>query len=225
MPVLHRRIFMERPSHNIPTLTLQSGTRRFGGVGIAAIAQLSFAAVLAGSIVDRVAVQSPPPLEVARVKQVDPRTPPPPLEVEKAVMPTAVAPLFDIVPDTRGTPITTVLAQTPVQTPPVVTRQPPVAAVPDRAATAVPGTHTAPPYPTLARRLGMQGKVMLRLTVLPDGAVGRAEVMTSSGRQDLDQAATQWITGHWTYKPAIRDGAPAASQVLAAVQFSLADAK
>jgi protein TonB len=225
MPVLHRRIFMQRPSHNIPALTLQSVTRRFGGAGIAAIAQLSFAAVIAGGIVDRVTVQPPPPLEVARIKQIDVKTPPPLIKVEKAVMPTVAPPLIDIAPDTSGTPITTVLAQTPVQTLPVVTRQPPVVAVADRAATAVPGTHTSPPYPTLARRLGAQGKVMLRLTVLPDGAVGKAEVTASSGRQDLDQAAAQWITGHWTYQPAIRNGAPAASQVLAAVQFSLSDAR
>jgi protein TonB len=216
---------MERPSHNIPALTLQSATRRFGGVGIAAIAQLSFAAVLAGGIVDRVAVQSPPPLEVAKIEKVDAKTPPPPIRIEKAVMPTAVVPLIDMAPDTNGTPITTVQAQPPVPVLPPVTRQPPVATVADRAATAVPGTHTSPPYPTLARRLGAQGKVMLRLTVLPDGAVSKAEVTASSGRQDLDQAAMQWITGHWTYQPAIRNGAPAASQVLAAVQFSLTDAR
>jgi protein TonB len=97
--------------------------------------------------------------------------------------------------------------------------------MPDRAAAPIAATHTSPPYPTLARRLGMQGKVMLRLSVQPDGAVARAEVVTSSGRQDLDQAAVQWITGHWTYQPAIRNGAPATSQVLAAVQFSLTDAR
>ena len=38
-----------------------------------------------------------------------------------------------------------------------------------------------------------------------------------------DQA--QWITGHWTYRPAIRDGALATAQVLAAVQFSLSSAQ
>ena len=97
--------------------------------------------------------------------------------------------------------------------------------MPDRAAMAVTETHTAPPYPTMARRLGAQGKVTLRLSVQADGRVAAAEVLSSSGRQDLDQAAAQWITGHWTYRPAIRNGAPAATQVTAAVNFNLNDAQ
>jgi hypothetical protein len=31
--------------------------------------------------------------------------------------------------------------------------------------------------------------------------------------------------GHWTYSPAIRGGVPAASQVMAAVEFTLTGAK
>ena len=216
---------MERPSHLISTLSLQSGSRRFGGISLAVLAQTVFAVALIGGVVDRVQMNTPPPLQVDEVKPVEPKTPPPPIKVERAVMPTIIEPQFVITQEPSGTPITTAPR---AETPPVVVapgQTPPVATVPDRAAAAIAETHTSPPYPTLARRLGAQGKVMLRLTVLPDGAVGKAEVVTSSGRQDLDQAAAQWITGHWTYKPAIRDGAPAAAQVLAAVQFNLADAQ
>jgi protein TonB len=217
---------MERPSHLISTLSLQSGARRFGGISLAVLAQSFFVAVLIGGVVDRVQMNTPPPLQVDEVKPVEPKTPPPPIKVERAVMPTIIEPQFVITQEPSGTPITIVPPR--AETPPVVVaprQTPPVAMVADRAAAAIAEPHTSPPYPTLARRLGAQGKVMLRLTVLPDGAVGKAEVVTSSGRQGLDQAAPQWITGHWTYKPAIRDGAPATAQVLAAVQFNLADAQ
>ena len=218
---------MERPSHNIASLSLLSGSRRFGGVSFAVLAQLSFGAVLIGGIVDRVNVASTPPIEVAKIKEVEARTPPPPIKVEKAAMPTAVVPQFDLAPESSGPTITVVppRAETPPAQP--ATRQPPPQppAVPDRAASAIPETHTSPPYPTMARRLGAQGKVTLRLSVQADGSVTQAEIVTSSGRQDLDQAAVGWITGHWTYRPAIRGGAPAASQVMAAVQFNLSDAQ
>jgi TonB family protein len=63
--------------------------------------------------------------------------------------------------------------------------------------------------------------VTLRLTVQPDGRVGQAEVVKSSGRPALDLAAREWITAHWSYQPAIRNGGAAASQVLAVVNFTL----
>ena len=70
-----------------------------------------------------------------------------------------------------------------------------------------------------------QERVDERRPAVADGSVAKAEVVGTSGRQDLDQAVAQWITGHWTYRPAIRDGAPATAQVLAAVNFNLADAQ
>ncbi len=43
----------------------------------------------------------------------------------------------------------------------------------DRAAVSIALTHTSPPYPTIARRLELEGRVMLRLTILADGRVSR----------------------------------------------------
>jgi protein TonB len=214
---------MERPSHRISTLSLQPGSRRLAGAGISVIAQLGFVAALIGGVVVRDHFKPPQPFEVKELERVEQRTPPPPIKVERPALPIVAAPLIDIAPaENGGATITTVTPPVTAQNPPTVTRQPPPqAAVPDRAATAIPGTHTTPPYPALARRLGAEGKVTLRLTVAPDGTVKQAEVVTSSGRQDLDQAAQQWLVTHWTYRPAIRDGAPATAQVLAAVQFSL----
>jgi protein TonB len=93
-----------------------------------------------------------------------------------------------------------------------------------RAPQSILATHTVPPYPPIARRLGAEGKVTLRLMVSPEGRVARADVVASSGRQDLDQSAQQWIVAHWTYTPALSNGAPAPAQVLASVTFSLTNA-
>ena len=91
-----------------------------------------------------------------------------------------------------------------------------------RAATAIVSTHTVPPYPPIAQRMGEEGKVTLRLTVSAEGRVTKADVLTSSGRNELDQTAQAWILAHWAYKPALEDGVAIASQVVAVVTFSLA---
>ena len=96
---------------------------------------------------------------------------------------------------------------------------PPV--VPDRPLVGIVSTHTVPPYPPIARRIGAEGKVTLRLTVTADGKVAQADIVTSSGRTDMDEAAQQWILAHWRYKPALNDGVLAASHTLASVTFSL----
>jgi protein TonB len=102
--------------------------------------------------------------------------------------------------------------------------QGPVASMPvgvTRAPVSITATHTVPPYPPIERRIGVEGKVTLRLTVNAEGRVSEAEVVTSSGREGLDQAAQQWIMAHWTYKPALANGVAVASKALATVTFSL----
>lgn len=92
-----------------------------------------------------------------------------------------------------------------------------------RAAVGIVPTHTVPPYPPVALRMDAEGKVTLRLNVSAEGRVTRADVVTSSGREDLDRAAQTWITAHWAYRPAQDNGVAVASQVLAVVTFSLSN--
>ena len=101
----------------------------------------------------------------------------------------------------------------------MTTALPPVGAT--RAPVSLTATHTVPPYPPIARRLGVEGKVTLRLTVSAEGRVSAAEIVTTSGRDDLDQTAEQWIMAHWFYKPALANGTPVASKARATVTFSL----
>lgn len=64
--------------------------------------------------------------------------------------------------------------------------------------------HRPPPYPILALRRHEEGDVLLKLLVLPDGSVGDARLLRSSGSAQLDAAALTGVGG-WAYLPAIRD--------------------
>ena len=57
-----------------------------------------------------------------------------------------------------------------------------------------------PNYPPLSRRLGEQGKVMVRVFIDVDGKAKQTEIRTSSGYDRLDQAALRTVQ-EWTYVP------------------------
>lgn len=148
-----------------------------------------------------------------------PETPPPPKPVLKEVPRVTVPiPEFTWRQDSEARSVTPNL-------PPTGTAGSGTAAGADRAPVSIAATHTTPPYPVAARRAGMEGNVTLRLTVLADGHVGAAQVAVSSGHALLDEAAQAWIVGHWIYKPALKDGAPVASQTTALVTFALENSR
>lgn len=64
-----------------------------------------------------------------------------------------------------------------------------------------------PAYPALSRRLGEQGKVVLRVLIGADGTAQRAEIQSSSGYERLDQAALATVL-KWRYVPGKRGGVP-----------------
>lgn len=64
-----------------------------------------------------------------------------------------------------------------------------------------------PAYPPISRRLGEQGKVLVRVFIGPDGAAQRGEVRQSSGYERLDQTALAAVL-KWRYVPGKRNGVP-----------------
>jgi len=90
---------------------------------------------------------------------------------------------------------------------------------------AVAGTHTIPPYPPLAMRLNEAGRVRLHLTITPQGTVSEAAVVRSSGYDDLDQTARNWVMAHWRYRPATHAGVPVPATAEAEVLFDLQNAR
>jgi len=78
-----------------------------------------------------------------------------------------------------------------------------------------------PPYPRIARRLGAQGVVTLRVFVLKDGSVGQAAVLRSSGFRILDDSALRTVRAAWRFLPARRDGIAIESWVEIPIKFVL----
>lgn len=85
------------------------------------------------------------------------------------------------------------------------------------------GVNPKPPYPMLARRLGAQGVVLLRIQVREDGTVATVELARSSGFAMLDDSATRTVRESWQFVPARIDGTPVASWVEVPIRFVLED--
>lgn len=129
-----------------------------------------------------------------------------------------------------------IAASTPVSTAAAATQGGPSIAT--EAAAAAPAAPPAPPrielpsasaaylnnpppaYPALSRRLGEQGRVVLRVRIEPDGTASAAEIRTSSGYERLDEAARQAVLS-WRYVPGKRNGVPEAMWFLIPIQFEL----
>jgi len=78
----------------------------------------------------------------------------------------------------------------------------------------------APHYPTLSRRFGEQGRVLLDVYILPDGSVGEIKLNTSSGFARLDEAALAAVRT-WRFVPARRGDEPIPYWYIQPVTFSL----
>jgi len=82
---------------------------------------------------------------------------------------------------------------------------------------------SAPPpaYPTAARRMRMQGTVLLEVLVDADGRPLRVDVRQSSGHRQLDEAARDQVLARWRFVPAMRDGHAIQAIGLVPVDFRL----
>lgn len=77
-----------------------------------------------------------------------------------------------------------------------------------------------PEYPALSRRLGEQGRVVLRVRVEANGNAGLVELHRSSGFSRLDEAALQAVR-RWKFVPARRGNEAVAESVLVPIPFIL----
>lgn len=78
----------------------------------------------------------------------------------------------------------------------------------------------APPYPRQSRRMGEQGRVLLRVHVTPEGLAGEVRLQNSSGFTLLDQAALDAVK-KWKFVPAKQGGAAVAAWVNVPVDFKI----
>jgi protein TonB len=79
-----------------------------------------------------------------------------------------------------------------------------------------------PAYPPLSRRLGEEGRVLLRVRVGADGHPLAVDVDRSSSFERLDEAARRAV-GNWRFVPARRGDEPVEGSVRVPVVFRLDD--
>jgi protein TonB len=77
-----------------------------------------------------------------------------------------------------------------------------------------------PAYPGRAKREGWEGTTLLRVQVQPSGKPGAIKVQKSSGREILDEAASEAVK-KWTFAPATQGGKPVGGWVTVPIVFRL----
>ena len=84
------------------------------------------------------------------------------------------------------------------------------------------GSNPLPVYPSLARKMGYEGVVMLEAEILPDGRVGQLVIKKSSGFPALDQSALDAVK-RWKFIPAKWMGKAVSAWVDVPVKFRLSE--
>jgi TonB family protein len=84
------------------------------------------------------------------------------------------------------------------------------------------GSNPLPVYPSLARKMGHEGVVMLAAEILSDGRVGQLVVKRSSGFPTLDQSALDAVR-RWKFIPAKWMGKAVSAWVDVPVKFRLSE--
>lgn len=77
-----------------------------------------------------------------------------------------------------------------------------------------------PRYPPLSRRMGEEGRAIVRVLVSAQGLPERAEIRTSSGSARLDEAARQAVM-RAQFRPHIENGQAVAVFVIVPIRFQL----
>ena len=142
----------------------------------------------------------PPVAKPRPVKLDQPRPPDPPPLQELAEQVPVISSAEPVAPPPPGAPAG---IETPSEPAPPLKPAGPVILSGDLAVSCP--ERAAPAYPLISRRLGEEGKTVLRVELDESGLIDRAAVKTSSGYARLDDAALTAVK-HWHCKPVKRDG-------------------
>ncbi len=161
----------------------------------------------------------PPPPSEPVVKRTAPSLPPPPMPVAiPDPTPAPNAPTGVTAPQPAPPPIAAPVAVAP--TPPAPAPAPAPAKVELPSSDADYLQNPSPAYPAASRRLGEQGKVLVRVLIGVDGTAQKAEIRQSSGFDRLDKAALDTVQ-RWRYVPGKRGGVAEAMWFTVPINFVL----
>ncbi len=103
---------------------------------------------------------------------------------------------------------------------PVVAIVPPAATASEPRFDAAYLDNPAPVYPPMSRRMGEEGRVILRVFVEANGRASQIQIRTASGSPRLDQAALEAVS-RWKFFPAQRGAEAVGAWVLVPIVFNL----
>ena len=157
----------------------------------------------------------PPPTPAPKAPpKVAPRPAPMPVAVADAT-PAPAAPTGIATPQPPAPPVDAPAVQpSPAPAPPA----PPRIELPSSDAAYL--NNPKPSYPAISKRMGEQGKVVLRVLIGTDGVPQKVEVNQSSGFDRLDRQAQDAVM-RWRFVPGKRNGVPEAMWNLVPVNFVL----
>ena len=174
-----------------------------------------------------VPLEEPPPPKpqvVERKREPLPLIPQPKVE-EKPVVPEQPAPVMAAAPNVPAAveaPTFVVPPQPEARppTPPAPRVQPPAPPAPRTVAKVEFIRAPDPAYPMMSRRLGEQGKVMIRALVDEQGHAVDVAIQQSSGKPRLDEAAKKAVMGA-LFRPYREEGRPEQVYVIVPVIFKM----
>jgi protein TonB len=207
---------------------------KFGPLATVIAAHAVLFYLISSGLLDRVVQVAMP--QAVLVSFVSPPAPPPPAAaplpktVVLAQLPPPITPpmpVVQIAPLANAITLPQPAPAAPAEPVPVM-----VAAVSAAAGAPAPGPKTItsgveyiqppqPVYPTQSKRMGEQGKVILRILVNEKGLPDQVIVQSSSGSARLDEAGRQAAL-RALFKPHLEDGRPVAVFVIVPLNFQLA---
>lgn len=210
------------------------GARRWSARGIVGVVAAHVGVLGLLASLDISPLPLPQPLAALMVQIIAPTSPAMPDITVPRPQPVERKPVLRPAPQPQPQPLA---AQTEAPSAaaavPVVTQASPPSAEPAPAsAPAAPTTVTqarfdadylqnqAPAYPALSRRIGEEGKVVLRVFVEPNGRPSQIQINAGSGSLRLDQAAQEAVW-RWEFVPARRGNETVGAWVLVPIVFIL----
>lgn len=170
---------------------------------------------------------------VSFVAEPQPKSPPPAapktvpvVKMQPPVLPSVPVPVIQVA--VQPNVISVTQAPAPVEKAPAPA--PAVVSAPAAPVTAAPKTITSgveyiqapqPVYPPMSKRMGEQGKVVLRVLVNVSGKPDQVQIQTSSGSARLDEAGRQ-AAMRALFKPHVEDGRAVSVYVIVPLNFQLA---
>ncbi len=157
----------------------------------------------------------PPPVKLQPIKKPEPK---PKQLVAKAPVKPEPVPIVPVEPEPAPVVEQEIVPEPVVEPAPTQMQTGPVTLSAELSVSCP--TLTAPIYPAISRRMGEEGKLILRVELDENGRIDQARVVDSSGYDRLDNAALEAVK-NWQCRPSIRDGQPTRAVALQPFNFVL----